>query len=216
MQTMQIAARPVQVTYRKRTSVCDRNNPAHSWKQYRIEALIEGKVAGSIRIMHLDMAAFAEHFTSIWHFVAHEFGIYGLCDAAAGDDIESVLNLIDEHRDRIGIGPSPTWLTDTRNRYRFALHQVEVAHRQSFEMFAARFVDRPYVGSVVVRTAYQRRGIGTALCMEAARWMQHRGYHLHTAPYPTPEGAILEASIRRRFETRTISLSDGPISYVRA
>jgi GNAT superfamily N-acetyltransferase len=213
---MQVTVEQSAVTYRKRTSVCDRNDPVNCWKQYRIEALVEGRVAGSLRVLHLDQASFDKHFATIWHFLAHQFDIAGLCEAAASGDNEGILEMIADQRERIGIGPGPAWLTDVRDRYRFALHQVEVLYRNTFDLFAARHVDRPYVGSVVVRTIYQRQGIGTALCLEAARWMQARGWHLHTSPYPTPEGAVLEASMRRRFETRTIALADGPLTYLRA
>ncbi|WP_018234239.1 GNAT family N-acetyltransferase [Thioalkalivibrio thiocyanodenitrificans] len=72
------------------------------------------------------------------------------------------------------------------------LEAVERRHQRSYREFLGWFVDKPVVDFVGVEEEWRRRGIGTALYIEATRWMNERNLRLYGSTCVVPGGGAEE------------------------
>lgn len=150
----------------------------------RIEAIIDGRVVGFIKVEHIPASKFRAFYPTIFNYCAQIAGRTGILP----------LDKRTYHYRNLSDGELLTML---KHRRRYFVDQADFTHLDrpallslikewekqllngddgvAFENFRLYHVDKPFVAYIDVDRDMRRQGIGTALYIEAARWFRERG-----------------------------------------
>ena len=181
------------------------------WQVDQIEAFIDGKNVGYLKISYIPHERFEKYYPTIFNFLGQIRGHSCLPYKKRDKDYHTLSRdelieywphaWITIHR----YWPEHTWkegyllpngqLVKNLDRPQL-IAEWEKLEREAQKVFGKQFkeffqyhVDKPLVDFIRVENEYQRQRIGEALYKEGAKWMAEKGLKLHASTLQTKEAA---------------------------
>lgn len=150
----------------------------------RIDAFIDGKFAGELKIAYIPMEEFGKIYKSIWHYLYLNKGWTRLKKIIKTDEWQDpeilwkhVFSYLRDRQDR-SLDEKIEIIKSIEN---------ESSYKDDFNKFKRYWVNKPMVDFIQVAPELRRKGIGTALYKEGARIMAEKGLKLHSSGTQSPE-----------------------------
>lgn len=155
------------------------------WIVLQIDAKIDGQKIGYIKIEYIPKENWDKAYPTILDFIARKAGKVALQDLDKEPKIKQLERLYlslnwrfseSSIKDRSIDELIDNALAALERRYLEDYHETEFFH-----------VDKPFVAFIDVNEEWRREGIGTALYIEATKWMKERGLLFRGSGIQSPE-----------------------------
>lgn len=165
-----------------------RGDNNRGWIDHRVKAFIDGIEVGHLTISYIPKDRFARHYE--YGPVSYAIHISGAC-VGDGPSVKWVANLHWHVFKNLGSWNEANEVQRTINEmsfeeamnffYKTLVPVYEKVYGQKFLEHKEYWVDYPIVAYSYVEKEYRRKGIGTALYIEGAKWMQENGMTLYSS-----------------------------------
>jgi hypothetical protein len=158
------------------------------WILNRIDAILNGKSVGHLKINYITRAMFSTAFPDIIHFLAYARGESALILALKKSDSKEVVKamskLAGEHLSqsdfdkfkRMDDADLNWWI----EKYNVLLKKLNKLYGKEQKKFYDYWVDKPMVDYILVKEEYQKGGIAFGLYIAGAKWMAEKGMTLRS------------------------------------
>lgn len=168
------------------------------WRIDLIEAVVDGAVVGKIKIAYIPSTEWVLRYSSVFNFAAVQGRHFHVGDR---DGINwKTLTLTEDTLRYLwrsafysinGNWPEYCGATEPETNLRAEIEKLERVLARKLKKEIAEFkkfhVDKPMVDSIRVHESMRRQGIGSALYLQAARWMAERGLRLYASGLQSDE-----------------------------
>ena len=172
----------------------DKTGVNKGWRVARIEALVDGTVVGYIKLDWFPKGTFKKRYPTIWHWWS-SFGGWHIEEALeSGSELalwKAILPYLGGYHD--SSKPDPDLATVRADLRRWAKY---AKLKDRVQKFIEYHVDKPQPAYIKVEPEWVRRGIGSALYHEAARWLAKKGLALHASASQTAEAKAVWQSMQ--------------------
>lgn len=187
--------RPIQFQVHERAPTEQPPSLDRPWTVHRIEALIEGHVAGFLKISYITKAWAAKSYPTIWHWLSRVRGWSSdLIHAAESGDLDALW--LNAHS-YVAWRSNPNAVPHEEREA--DLKQFEAKYTPDFKEFKQYHVNRPLVDFIHVDEAFRRQGVGTALYSYGAQWLaKTKGLPLYASDLQSNEALATWRSMMTR------------------
>jgi hypothetical protein len=163
----------------------DRGPSDKGFVVHTVEAYIEGKQVGYLKISYIPKERFLKKFPTIWHWLARVGGRWGLLEPAEKRDLNELWSkakwLLWGREYKPEDAPPPRQRSEE-------LLQMAQPYLEKFESYKKYHIDKPMVDFICTEPAERRSGVGAALLRFGARWMAYMGLPFYGSNLRTQDG----------------------------
>lgn len=173
------------------------------WRVDRLDAYLDGKEVGYLKMSCIPRDRFKRYYPTIFNYMAQ---IQGNCVLPYEQRASLYTDLSDLQLKKL-LWASQHWAPSEPDGTREELLGMAQAREKEllkgrvgklFKEFKTFHVGKPIVDYIRVEDAYRRKGVGTALYLEGARWMAEQGLGLYRSGVQTAEAfAAWESLIQK-------------------
>ncbi|MFA6233494.1 MAG: DUF5661 family protein [Bacteroidota bacterium] len=181
--------RPIKFKVHERSPLVHDPSPENNrgWVVHLIEAFVDGKEVGYLKISYIPKAYFGSMYKSIWHYSAWIQGWGGdIIKFWEAGDIDNLLRLATVYF----YGYWKDFSDMPQAEKVKELKSIEKKLLPDFQKFQQWTVDKPIVDYIRVDETWRRQGIATALYTFGAKWLaQTKHLPLHASTLQQPGAA---------------------------